>query len=237
MSGRRTSYFLAQAASAGATLARALAYRTVMAAIKTRFITAADLMPQIATARKQERLREYFNRAILGRRPLYRYADPIGALNLAVMVDGDELGWHYDQTDFVVSLAVQSSSAGAFWDNIGPGNPNSTSLASGAYLLKEWLALQGVPTLLAAFYVVRVRAWNAPLPRLLMLYWLATFASAVGMRRIGVDLLVRVTAHAAHLAAAHQAAKILEVRRARPAMTLPARELAVFHSPSSSPRP
>jgi len=50
--------------------------------------------------------------AVLGRWPLYRYADPLGALNLAVMADGDELGWHFDQTDFVVSLAIQSSQAG-----------------------------------------------------------------------------------------------------------------------------
>lgn len=50
--------------------------------------------------------------AVLGRQPLYRYADPMGALNLAVMEDGDELGWHFDQTDFVVSLAIQPSLAG-----------------------------------------------------------------------------------------------------------------------------
>ena len=55
---------------------------------------------------------------ILGREPLYRYADPIGALNVAVMVDGDELGWHYDQTDFVVSLAVQSSTTGGDFENV-----------------------------------------------------------------------------------------------------------------------
>jgi hypothetical protein len=55
---------------------------------------------------------------ILGREPLYRYADPIGALNLAVMVEGDELGWHYDQTDFVVSLAVQSSERGGDFENV-----------------------------------------------------------------------------------------------------------------------
>jgi hypothetical protein len=55
---------------------------------------------------------------ILGREPLYRYADPIGALNLAVMVEGDELGWHYDQTDFVVSLAVQSSLRGGDFENV-----------------------------------------------------------------------------------------------------------------------
>ena len=55
---------------------------------------------------------------VLGRSPLYRYADPIGALNLAVMTDGDELGWHYDQTDFVVSLAIQSSETGGDFENV-----------------------------------------------------------------------------------------------------------------------
>jgi hypothetical protein len=50
--------------------------------------------------------------AILDRGPLFRYADPFGALNLAVMRDGDQLQWHFDQTDFVVSLAIQSSVRG-----------------------------------------------------------------------------------------------------------------------------
>jgi hypothetical protein len=50
--------------------------------------------------------------AILDRGPIFRYADPFGALNLAVMRAGDELQWHFDQADFVVSLAVQSASGG-----------------------------------------------------------------------------------------------------------------------------
>lgn len=50
--------------------------------------------------------------ALLDRRPLYRYADPLGALNVAVMGEGDELGWHFDMTDFVVSIALQASTAG-----------------------------------------------------------------------------------------------------------------------------
>jgi hypothetical protein len=53
-----------------------------------------------------------FVRVLLGRERLFRYADPLGALNLAVMRDGDELAWHFDQTDFVVSLAIQSSESG-----------------------------------------------------------------------------------------------------------------------------
>jgi hypothetical protein len=50
--------------------------------------------------------------AVLDRGPIYRYADPFGALNLAVMGEGDQLQWHFDQTDFVVSLAIQSAEGG-----------------------------------------------------------------------------------------------------------------------------
>ncbi|MNV68491.1 transposase/IS protein [compost metagenome] len=59
-------------------LAEALAYSAVMAGIKTRFLTAADLMMQLATALKQDRLQQYFNRAIIGPRLLV--IDEIGYL-------------------------------------------------------------------------------------------------------------------------------------------------------------
>jgi len=51
-------------------------------------------------------------RQILDKPSLHRYADPLGALNLAVMTDGDQLQWHFDQTDFVVSLALQDADVG-----------------------------------------------------------------------------------------------------------------------------
>jgi DNA replication protein DnaC len=59
-------------------IATALGYRATMAGIKTRFITAADLMLQLATARGQGRLKEYFNRAIIGPRLLV--VDEVGYL-------------------------------------------------------------------------------------------------------------------------------------------------------------
>jgi DNA replication protein DnaC len=59
-------------------IASALAYRATQAGIKTRFITAADLMMQLATARQQNRLREFFNRAVIGPRLLV--IDEIGYL-------------------------------------------------------------------------------------------------------------------------------------------------------------
>lgn len=59
-------------------LAIALGYRAVMAGIKTRFITAADLMIQLAAAKVQGRLKEYFNRAVVG--PKLLIVDEIGYL-------------------------------------------------------------------------------------------------------------------------------------------------------------
>ena len=53
-----------------------------------------------------------FLATVLGHARLYRYADPFGALNVAVMRDGDELAWHFDQTDFVVSIALRDAEEG-----------------------------------------------------------------------------------------------------------------------------
>jgi hypothetical protein len=75
---------------------------------------AYDLMPRQSALRRLyewEPLR-YLVEAVLDRGPVYRYADPFGALNLAVMEEGDELQWHFDQTDFVVSLAIQTAQHG-----------------------------------------------------------------------------------------------------------------------------
>jgi hypothetical protein len=77
-----------------------------------------DLMPVESVLRQMyewEPLRNLVE-AILDRGPIYRYGDPFGALNLAVMHEGDELQWHFDQTDFVVSLAVQTADDGGHFE-------------------------------------------------------------------------------------------------------------------------
>ena len=53
-----------------------------------------------------------FIAAILGLSEVFRYADPLGGLNLAIMRSGDQLQWHFDQTDFVVSLAIRDAEHG-----------------------------------------------------------------------------------------------------------------------------
>ena len=59
-------------------LAIALGYRATQSGIKTRFITAADLMLQLGMASRQERLKEYLSRIVLGPRLLI--IDEIGYL-------------------------------------------------------------------------------------------------------------------------------------------------------------
>lgn len=59
-------------------LATALAYRAVMAGIKTRFISAADLMLQLATAHRQGQLKQLFARLVMSPRLLV--IDEIGYL-------------------------------------------------------------------------------------------------------------------------------------------------------------
>jgi hypothetical protein len=81
---------------------------------------AYDLFPPESVIR---RLYEWdplmvFLAAALGKSRLYRYADPLGALNLAVMTGGDELWWHFDQTDFVVSIALQDAAAGGDFEYV-----------------------------------------------------------------------------------------------------------------------
>jgi len=75
---------------------------------------AYDLFPPESLIRRLYEWAELraFVAAILGLDEIFPYADPLGALNLAVMTDGDELQWHFDQTDFVVSLALQDADHG-----------------------------------------------------------------------------------------------------------------------------
>lgn len=49
---------------------------------------------------------------------IYPYGDPLGALNLSVMRDGDYLRWHFDQTDFVSSLMIRNSDEGGHFEYI-----------------------------------------------------------------------------------------------------------------------
>jgi hypothetical protein len=88
---------------------------------------AYDLFPKTSLIRRLyewDGLLAFFELA-LSKPRLWRYADPLGGLNLAVMADGEELLWHFDQTDFVVSLLLQPSARGGIFEYV----PNIRSAA------------------------------------------------------------------------------------------------------------
>ena len=56
-------------------------------------------------------LMEFVRRA-LGLAEIHRYADPLGCCSVNVFQPGDRQNWHFDHTDFVVSIALQAAEAG-----------------------------------------------------------------------------------------------------------------------------
>ena len=48
--------------------------------------------------------------------PLFRSEDPLGALNVMIYAPGDELGWHFDSADFVVTLMLQAPESGGTFE-------------------------------------------------------------------------------------------------------------------------
>ncbi len=75
---------------------------------------AYDLIPAAAGIRavyEWDAMLEFVGTA-LDRRPFYRNADPLGGLNLVYYSQGDELGWHFDRAEFVVTLMLQPAASG-----------------------------------------------------------------------------------------------------------------------------
>lgn len=59
-----------------------------------------------------------FIAAVLGEKTLFRHGDPMAALNLNVFREGQNLNWHFDRTDFSVTLSLQSAEAGGEFEYV-----------------------------------------------------------------------------------------------------------------------
>ena len=53
---------------------------------------------------------------VLERRPMFRSADPIAACMVTELAPGDELGWHFDANDGIVTLMLRSAGAGGAFE-------------------------------------------------------------------------------------------------------------------------
>jgi len=141
---------------------------------------AYDLIPPgsaIRTLYESDELAAFIA-AVLGVARLHRYADPLGALNIAVMTQGEHLLWHFDQTDFVVSILLQDCTAGGGFEYVpairsaeAPNYAAIERLLDGARDGVVRLAMQ--PGTLALFQgrwsIHRVTPIGGPVPRLIAL--------------------------------------------------------------------
>ncbi|MRS18419.1 2OG-Fe(II) oxygenase [Enterobacteriaceae bacterium RIT692] len=55
---------------------------------------------------------------VLGEEALYPYADPLSSINLHYAPDGQELGWHFDNSSFAITLLVQKPRSGAVFQYV-----------------------------------------------------------------------------------------------------------------------
>ena len=107
-----TIYFEPPDDSAGADHPRALLQHSAKKAV------AYDLIPDGAPIRRLYESGDLtaFIAAVLGKPVLYRSADPLDALEIAIFDDGDELGWHFDNSEFSVTVMYTESEAGGHFD-------------------------------------------------------------------------------------------------------------------------
>jgi len=55
---------------------------------------------------------------VLGEQQLHPYADPLSSINLHYASEGQELGWHFDNSSFAITLLIQSPDAGGQFEYV-----------------------------------------------------------------------------------------------------------------------
>jgi alkylated DNA repair dioxygenase AlkB len=79
---------------------------------------ACDQIPTDAPIRRlyeSDDLRNFIA-AVLGKAELHRSADPLDAVMIALFDEGDELGWHFDRSEFAVTVMYQQAEDGGHFE-------------------------------------------------------------------------------------------------------------------------
>jgi hypothetical protein len=74
-----------------------------------------DPQSQLNTLYQWDPLKDFIG-YVLGKENLYRFADPFGACSINVFVDGGEHGWHFDESEFTVTLMLQPPEIGGVFE-------------------------------------------------------------------------------------------------------------------------
>ena len=56
--------------------------------------------------------------SVLGEQALYEYEDPLSSINIHYAKEGQELGWHFDNSSFAITLLIQEPKSGGSFEFI-----------------------------------------------------------------------------------------------------------------------
>ncbi len=59
-----------------------------------------------------------FIAAVVGQNKLYEYADPLSSINVHFASEGQKLNWHFDNSEFAITLLLQSPKAGGRFEYV-----------------------------------------------------------------------------------------------------------------------
>ena len=59
-----------------------------------------------------------FIATVVGEKKLYEYADPLSSINVHFASKGQELNWHFDNSEFAITLLLQSPKAGGKFEYV-----------------------------------------------------------------------------------------------------------------------
>lgn len=102
-------------------------------------IVARDQMPDDALVHTLHHWPPFisFLKACLGVRELYPFLDPINGVTINMMHPGDVLPWHFDTNEFTVSLVLQKSDDGGWFEYVSnTRTPRDERFAEVAEVLK-----------------------------------------------------------------------------------------------------
>ncbi|GFH52299.1 arpA protein [Chaetoceros tenuissimus] len=61
---------------------------------------------------------QQFLEKVLGIQKLYKYADPLSSINVHFASEGQNLGWHFDNSAFAITLLLQKPDSGGFFEYV-----------------------------------------------------------------------------------------------------------------------
>ena len=121
---------------------------------------------------------QYFIKNVLSLNKIFPYADNLSSINLNYYQKGQQLGWHFDNASFAITLMIQSSSSGGHFEYITEGRNSTngyldkkliTNIVNGKKFPKKLDATDG--TLILFYgrnYLHRVTPVESEAPRILI---------------------------------------------------------------------